>query len=114
MKNHKELVVWQKAVDLVKIIYELTGDFPKSEEYGLSNQLRRAAVSVPSNIAEGAGRRSKKDFVWFLDIAMGSLSELETQLIIAKKLDYIDDIKSDKLVEIKKMLLGLIKAVKSS
>jgi four helix bundle protein len=113
VKSHRDLLVWKKAIDLVEELYKLTDNFPKSELYGLTSQIRRAAVSIPSNIAEGAGRNSNKEFMHFLYIALGSLSEVETQLIIAKRLDYIDDIRENKLSEIRRMLLGLIKAVNS-
>lgn len=90
MGNFKELIVWQKSVDLVTEIYRITEVFPKSEIYGLTSQIRRASVSIPSNIAEGHSRRSSVDYIQFLKIARGSLAELETQLIIARKLDFID------------------------
>jgi four helix bundle protein len=88
-KPHKKLDVWQKSVDLVRKIYELTKIFPKAEDYGLTNQMRRAAVSIPANIAEGAARQTKKEFIQFLHIFQGSLSELDTHLEIAKRLQYI-------------------------
>src|SRR3989344_5311138 len=83
--SYKELIVWQKSVELVEHIYHLTKKFPKEEVYGLVSQMRRASVSIPSNIAEGRLRRSKKDFIQFLQIAFGSGAELETQIIISKK-----------------------------
>jgi len=112
--DHKELDVWKAGIDLVLDIYEVTRDFPKEEIYGLTSQLRRAAASIPSNIAEGAARRSDKEFVQFLYIALGSLSEVETQVIIADKLRYLDDSSElfEKLVSIKKMLIALIKHLK--
>jgi four helix bundle protein len=82
MKTHKDLEVWKKGIDLVGSVYKITKDFPKGEMYGLTSQLRRAAVSFPSNIAGGAARRSKNEFIQFLHIALGSLAEIETQLII--------------------------------
>jgi four helix bundle protein len=85
---YKELVVWQKSLLLVKHIYTVTRSFPSSELYGLTSQMRRAAVSVPSNIAEGQARNSPKEFAQFLAVAGGSLAELETQMIIAKELGY--------------------------
>ena len=107
--------VWQESVNLVKLVYELTRNFPKSEEYGLTSQLKRAAVSVPSNIAEGSARAYKKEFVQFLYIALGSLSELETQLYIAKALAFAGSIEhvEEHIVNIRKMLLGLIKNLKN-
>ena len=87
-KPHKNLNLWKSAMDLVLKVYKGTKRFPGSEAYGLINQIRRAAVSIPSNIAEGAGRRTKKEFIQFLFVARGSLSELETQLEIANRLGY--------------------------
>jgi four helix bundle protein len=88
-KNYRDLIVWQKSVDLSIAVYRVTKGFPKEELYALSSQLRRAAVSIPSNIAEGQGRHSKKDFAHFLSIAYGSLREIETQIHIAMRLGYI-------------------------
>ena len=85
-QSYKDLIVWQKAIELATWIYGLTGGFPKEEIYGITSQMRRAAVSVPSNIAEGQSRQHKNEFIQFLSIAKGSLSELETQLIISGKL----------------------------
>lgn len=90
IKSYKELIVWQKAIQLVKEIFILTDKFPKSELYGLVSQLRRAAVSIPSNIAEGYGRKTKKEYAQFYAIAYGSSLELETQIIIAKELRFAD------------------------
>ena len=113
---HKELDVWKKSMDLVEEIYKHTDKFPKSEVYGLSNQIRRAAVSVPSNIAEGAAKNSSKDFIKFLYIALGSLSEIETQLIISCRLKYITSIDFDNLnkmlIVIRGEIFGLINSVK--
>ena len=89
MNEYKKLRVWQESVNLVTEIYLITKTFPSSERYGLVNQIRRAAVSVPSNIAEGAGRNTKGEFKNFLGTANGSLFELETQLIISKNLEYV-------------------------
>lgn len=83
-RKHHDLLVWQEALSLVKVIYRLTSQFPKEELYGLTTQMRRAAVSVPSNIAEGASRTGSKEFLKFLSIARGSLSELETQIARAR------------------------------
>lgn len=88
MATHKELDVWKEAIELVVKIYKLTVDFPSSEKYGLISQIRRSAVSIPSNIAEGAARGSTKEYIHFLNISLASLSELETQLIISEKLEY--------------------------
>lgn len=89
MNYFKELKVWQKAIDLVTETYLKSKDFPKDEIYGLTSQIRRSAASIPSNIAEGCGRKSNKDFANFLGIALGSAFELETQLIICKNLNFI-------------------------
>ncbi len=112
-KPHKKLDVWQMAMDLVIEIYRITESFPKEEKYGLSNQLRRAAVSVPSNIAEGAARNTKKEFVNYLHMAQASLSELDTQVEVARRLAFLDrktweDL--DRMVHrVDKMLTGLIR-----
>ena len=89
--NFKELQVWQKAMDLAVFTYQLTSYFPKEEKYGLISQIQRCAVSVPSNIAEGSGRVSKKEFQHFISIAMGSSFELETQVILAYRFNYINE-----------------------
>ncbi len=89
IRTHKDLKIWQRSVALVTRVYAITEKFPKSEMWGLTNQIRRASVSVPSNIAEGSGRRSAKELVQFLHIASGSLAELETQFIIAKNLGFL-------------------------
>jgi four helix bundle protein len=107
MNNYKELKVWQKSVDLAVKVYGVTKDFPKEELYGLTSQLRRSAVSIPSNIAEGAGRNTKKDFNNFLGISNGSSCELDTQLIIAQRINFIDALALESLqqeiIEIQKM-----------
>ena len=114
-KDHKELDVWKASIDLVIKIYSITKKFPNDELYGLTNQLRRAAVSIPSNIAEGAARKSSKEFIQFLHISLGSLSELETQIIIAERLNYIEnnDVLFDEIISIKKMIHGLIRYLKN-
>jgi four helix bundle protein len=99
LQHYRQLVVWQKAMELVKAIYEVTERFPKHEVYGLTSQIRRAAVSVPSNIAEGQGRDSTKEFLHHLSMAYGSLMEVETQLLIAESLTYIDQADSAKILE---------------
>lgn len=108
LSGHKDLNVWKRSMHLVMNVYSKTKTFPKDELYGLSSQMRRAAVSIPSNIAEGAGRKSKKEFYHFLYVALGSLAELETQLLIAKNLGYIPDFDSGIIIEIRKMLNGLL------
>ena len=94
MRPHHELRVWQDAMELVTRIYSVTNTFPADERYGLTSQIRRASVSVPSNIAEGAARGGRKEFIHFLIISRGSLSELDTQLRIAMNLGYVTDIDS--------------------
>ncbi len=89
VKTYKELLVWQKGISLVSKIYKVTEDFPRRETYGLTDQIRRASVSIPSNIAEGFGRRSKAEMGRYIQIALGSLYELETQLILASNLNYM-------------------------
>lgn len=91
VRDHRDLLVWQKGMDLVVAIYELTRRFPASEEYGLSTQMRRASVSIVSNIAEGAARRTTKDFLSFLHIARGSLAELETQVLLVERIGIAAD-----------------------
>ena len=91
MKNHKELTVWQKSMELVKEVYRLVKKLPKEETYALSDQMRRAVVSIPSNIAEGNARESEKEFLRFLSVAQGSNAELETQLLICADLGYLTE-----------------------
>ena len=114
IKSHKDLKVWQDSMTLVTQIYKISEDFPKHEIYGLSSQIRRAAVSIPSNIAEGAGRNGENEFTRFLYIALGSLSEVETQLEISQRLGYINDIESINISVyfIRNMLSNLIKSLK--
>ena len=116
MKSHKDLHVWQKSIEFVTILYRITKIFPKEELYGLISQIRRAGISIPSNIAEGAARNYKKEFIQYLYVGLGSASELETQLIISRNLNYISPEKYDSLLsdltEIRIMLLGLIKSLK--
>ncbi len=107
-KSHKDLDVWKKSIELVTLVYEITKSFPTEEVYGITNQIRRSAVSIPSNIAEGAGRGSDAEFIRFLNIAQGSLSELETQLIISQNLKYLTSKEIFKILEeIRKMMWGL-------
>ena len=91
MRPHRNLEAWSKAVDFVVVVYRMTESFPKEEKFGLTSHIRRAAVSIPANIAEGAGRNSDKEFAHFLSNAQGSASELETELIIARRLGYISE-----------------------
>ena len=114
MGTHKDLDVWKLAIDFVVDIYRLTKKFPKDERYGLTSQMRRSAVSIPSNIAEGAARRTDKENIQFLHISLGSISELETQLIIADRLNYgsfQDEIQ--KITTIKSKLINYIKYIKN-
>jgi four helix bundle protein len=115
MKSYKDLEVWKKSLDFALAVYQMTLKFPPYEQYGLSSQLRRAAVSIPSNLAEGASRNSTKEFIHFLYIANGSLSEVETQLEIADRLNYFDNLTSliENIKHIRKMLINLIQALKS-
>jgi len=111
--THKDLDVWKAAMELAKLVYLITSKFPKEELYGLTQQIRRSAVSIPSNIAEGAARNSRKEFIQFLHISLGSLAELETQLLLSEKLGFlqIKEIEND-VERIRKMLIGLIKYLK--
>jgi len=115
--NHEKLVVWQKAMDLVVNVYELSRTLPNNEQFGLISQLRRAAVSVPSNIAEGNARISKKEYIRFLSIARGSVAEVETQLEICERLNYLEAheiFASIKLCEeINKIISALIRNLNS-
>ena len=115
IKDYKELKVWQNSFELTKEIYMITKGFPEDEKYGLTSQIRRAAVSIPSNIAEGANRESTKEFIRFLYIAIGSCAELETQLLLVEEIGLlvkaIDESKK-KLQEVIRMLHGLIRSLK--
>jgi four helix bundle protein len=113
IKTHKDLDVWKEAMELARLVYLITSKFPKEELYGLTQQIRRSAVSIPSNIAEGAARNSKKEFMQFLHISLGSLAELETQLLLSEKLGFLQIKEIEHKVErIRKMLIGLIKYLK--
>ena len=111
IRSYRDLVVWQKAVDLCVEAYRLAKKLPKEELYALSDQIRRAAVSVPSNIAEGHARHSRKDFAHFLTISQGSIAELETQLYLAVRMDMLAESDVDSLLqlsgEVSKMLMSL-------
>jgi len=115
-ESYKDLIAWQRAIRLVTGIYEATRGFPRDEVYGLTSQLRRAAVSVPSNIAEGQARFSRKEFHHFLSVARGSLVEIETQLIIARNLGYASPRENqallDEAAELGRILNGLIASIK--
>jgi len=114
-RSHRDLKVWQISLDVTETLYRVTSDWPKHEQYGLISQVRRAAVSVPANIAEGAGRRTPGEFMHFVGIARGSLAELETLLIVARRLDYLDEpthraIFND-LLELGRMSTGLLRSL---
>ena len=114
MKDYKELEVWKKGIALVLASYKIVQKFPGDERFALANQIKRSAISIPSNIAEGASRNTTKEFVQFLYIALGSASELETQMIIAEKLGYTknDHTLYGEITVIRKMLNGLIISLK--
>ena len=118
MSTYKELIVWKKSYSLVLLIYKITKKFPKDESYGLTSQIRRASISLPSNIAEGSKRGTRKDFCQFLRVAQGSGAELETQLLLAQDLNYIGNKEYSEtnllLNEIMKMLTGLINKLSTS
>ena len=113
MKTHRDLDIWNEGIELVIKIYESVERFPRDERYGLIDQIKRASVSIPSNIAEGAARNSSKEFMQFLYIALGSASELETQLIISKRLGFLanEDL-FERLERVKSKILGLIRHLK--
>ena len=118
MKTHKDLEVWRSAVDLARDVYAVTRSFPNDEQFGLTSQMRRGAVSIASNIAEGAARQSTKEFVHFLFVAVGSASELDTQLEIAKVTEICDPSKLEQLqaslTRVMMMLRGLIQSLKGN
>ena len=115
VKDYRDLIVWQKAMDLVETIYRTTAAFPKEEIYGLTSHVRRTAVSIPSNIAEGNGRNTTRDYLHFLGMAYGSVKEVETQVLIAERLRYIDSSHSSRLVqmtaEIARLISGLVNSL---
>jgi four helix bundle protein len=116
-KPHKKLDVWTSALDFAQQIYKITEQFPAKEQFGIASQIRRATVSIPSNIAEGAARQTKKEFIQFLYIAKGSLSEVDTQMEIAKGLQYLSQpdwaTLNGKLERIDRMLSGLIRSLRT-
>ncbi len=115
--THKDLIVWKESIDFVKLVYLNTQNFPKEEKYGIVSQIRRAAISIPSNLAEGCGRRSPNELIQFLYYALGSCSEIETQLIISKELDFLTlkdfDILIQKNTSIIRMLTALLNSIKT-
>lgn len=116
VRSHRDLIVWQKAMDLVVAVYEICGSFPKQETYGLVSQIRRAAASIPANIAEGQGRRLPREFVQFLANARGSLLELDTHLELALRLSFISAEQhmavKDRADEVGRLLNGLMRSIK--
>ena len=110
-RRHKDLVVWQKGIELAKLIYPLSARFPADERFGLTSQIRRASVSVPSNIAEGQARRTTGEFVQFISHAEGSVAEVDTQLVIAVELDFVTKKQADSCFDLigeeRRMLNGL-------
>jgi four helix bundle protein len=114
-KKYSDLIAWQRAMDLVERIYQVSGEFPKLEIYGLTSQLRRAAVSVPSNIAEGYGQSGRREFAHALSIALGSLAEVETQILIAERLRYMTADSSATLMELStqtgRIIVGLMNSM---
>jgi len=117
MRNHKDLDVWNEAIEMSRLVYQLTSGFPQSEQFGLVSQMRRASVSVASNIAEGAARQGAKEFLKFLSIAAGSASELDTQLEISKRVEMGDTSGLERVQEavnkVSKMLQGLMRSIRS-
>jgi len=115
VRHYQELIVWQKAMDLVPLVYGATSGLPQKEVFGMTNQLRRAAVSIPSNIAEGQGRKTTRDFVHYLAISNGSLQELETQVILASRLNYLDEVQQteilDRSAKVGRLINGLTKSL---
>ena len=115
--SYKDLIVWQKAIELGKLIYQLTKTFPSEEKFGLVAQMRRAVVSIPSNIAEGYGRAGRREYLQFLSVVQGSLKELETQTILAQKLAYVTSSQAERVLSesevVGKMLGSLIRSLKA-
>jgi len=115
MKTHKDLDIWKMGIELVEEVYKITAEFPREEIYGLTNQMRRASVSIPSNISEGAARSSKKEFIKFLYVALSSLAELETQVLISEKLGYLKNRNLMELIEKqRRMQLNFIRYLKEN
>jgi four helix bundle protein len=117
IRSHRDLIVWQRAIELVTTVYRVSQSFPSSEQYGLTSQVRRAAVSVPSNIAEGYGRGTSQDYLRFLRMARGSLFEVDTQLLIATNLGILPESRYQELdahmTEVGRVLAGLIKSIEA-
>ena len=117
-QGYQDLVVWQKAMELVTAVYRVTRDWPREEQYGLTSQVRRAAVAIPSNIAEGHGRSGRREFAHHVSIAYGSLCELETQLLIAERLDFSDAKATESLInriaDVRRLTSGLLRSLQTS
>ena len=117
IKDYRDLIVWQRAMDLVELIYKLTRLFPREEQYGLTVQVRKATVSVPSNIAEGQGRRTTREFLQFLSIASGSLKEVQTHVLIAQRLGYLNEEKTSEAMslaeEVGRLHSGLVASLEA-
>ena len=115
IKSYRDLIAWQKGILLCKQVYHVTSGFPDHERFGLTSQLRRAAVSIPSNIAEGYGRRRTQDYLRFLDVARGSLAEVDTQLVLARELTYAApselSVCDQAVIELDRILCGLVRAI---
>ena len=119
IKSYRDLLIWQKGIEIVVLTYKLVSSFPKDELYALSSQIKRSSVSIPSNISEGYWRQSTQSYIQFIKIARGSLCELETQLLIAKKLDFISDEKlfselTNQIIEESKMINSFLNKLESS
>lgn len=116
IKSHTDLNLWKESMKLVEVTYKLTRHFPQEELYGLTSQIKRSSISIPSNIAEGAGRKGKKEWIRFLYIAMGSLSELETQMLIAIRLEFIEKDQSyfNQIKYVRNMINQLIKSLNNT
>lgn len=117
LRPHRRLDVWKRSIELAKIVYRITAQFPVTEQYGLTSQMRRAIISIPSNLSEGAARSGKKEFLQFINVAQGSASELDTQVELAKELGFMDQRSYDEiqleLRIISKQLFGLARRVRS-
>ncbi len=113
LNSYKDLIVWQKAMDLAEEVYLLCKCFPRDEQFAFTNQLRRAVVSVPSNIAEGKGRNSKAEYLHFLSVANGSLSEVDTQLLLAVRIGYLTQIQVKKALELREEVSRMLAALRT-
>jgi four helix bundle protein len=114
MHNYREIKIWQRSINLVKEVYLITKQFSKEETYGLTSQIRRAVVSIPANIAEGAGRGTDKDFSHFLDVSRGSLFELETLIILSNDLEFISESRSIEVLEKTSEILRMLNSFQSN